>query len=472
MSDSQYQNLREYSGKGKLIFTTSEIIDCEFQIECHYDGTLNVTCHSDINNAFISILKKESDKKNHKLSVASLSGRTSNGSTVSIEKLVVNNSSISSSGGTMTKHPNGNLTFTSTDPSEKGVFELLPFSNIYITLEESDGQEKVTLDFGIFNLRFTGNERSNNVSRRQDKLTVTVSGNNLDFIQDLEYDKRIVQIRQLGVAITSYCLIVTEYGKIDQAIQMFNDCEWLLSFATSNWITSPLLEIYKNNSLIKTIIYPVSKHFPYIHAQGIIKDSSGPSSLKEFLETAFEKYVELKPEFGLNHLIEYYISGIGQRSLEEKFLLIAIAFECLNSHIIKHAKKSGDPLISGDFDSKKAKIVKILSELKIDLDQEAIDKIARSVTYDNIGLLAGLRYLFGKYSVKHENDELKTLYERRNKVMHSGIIYIGKKEDLEGLTTDSNTIASLLIRTILTLLGWKGKMFIDRGKHYEQVVLD
>ena len=202
------------------------------------------------------------------------------------------------------------------------------------------------------------------------------------------------------------------------------------------------------------------------------KDDNGPSSLKQFLETAYEKYVILKPEFGLNHLIEYYISGIGQRSLEEKFLLIATAFECLNSHIIKHAKKSGDPLISGDFDSKKAKIIKILSELKIDLDQEAIDKIARSVTYDNIGLLAGLRYLFGKYSVKHENDELKTLYERRNKVMHSGIIYTGKKEDLEGLTTDSNTIASLLIRTILTLLGWKGKMFIDRGKHYEHVVLD
>ena len=226
MSDSQYKNLREYLGNGKLIFTTSEIIDCEFQIECHYDGTLNVICHSDLTDSFFSILKKESDKKNHKLSVASLTGRTSNGSIVSIEKLAVNNSSISSSGGTMTKNPNGNLTFTSSDPSEKGVFELLPFSNIYITLEELDSQEKVTLDFGIFNLRFTGNERSNNVSRRQDKLTVTVSGNNLDFMQDLEYDKRIVQIRQRGVAITNYCLIVTEYGKIDQAIEMFNDCEW------------------------------------------------------------------------------------------------------------------------------------------------------------------------------------------------------------------------------------------------------
>ena len=106
------------------------------------------------------------------------------------------------------------------------------------------------------------------------------------------------------------------------------------------------------------------------------------------------------------------------------------------------------------------------------LDQKAIEIIARSVTYDNIGLIAGLRYLFDKYSIKYDNDELKTLSERRNKVMHSGIIYSGNKTDLVGLTSDCNSITSLLIRTILTLLGWKGKMFIDRGKHFEHMILD
>lgn len=472
MTLPQNQNLKEYSGTGKLTFTTSEIIDCEFIIKCHYDGTLIIICNSDINDAFINILRKHTDKKNHELLVASLTGQTTNGSRVSIEKLALNTASLSSIGNTMTKNPDGNLTITSNDPSPKGVLELVPFSNVYITLKDLDSKEIVTLDFGIFNLIFTGYESSNNASQRRDQLTITISGKNMHFIQDIEYEKIIGQIRERKVAITSNCLFVTEYGKIDQATEMFNDCEWLLSFATSNWITSPFLDIYKNSSLIKTIIYPVSTRFPYIHAQEIITDYDSSSSLKEFLETTYENYAKLKREFGLNHLVEYYISGIGQRSLEEKFLLIATAFECLNSHLVKHARNCGDILTSGDFDSKKQKIEEALTGLKIDLDQKAIEIIARSVTYDNIGLIAGLRYLFDKYSIKYDNDELKTLSERRNKVMHSGIIYSGNKTDLVGLTSDCNSITSLLIRTILTLLGWKGKMFIDRGKHFEHMILD
>ena len=86
MTLPQNQNLKEYSGTGKLTFTTSEIIDCEFIIKCHYDGTLIIICNSDINDAFINILRKHTDKKNHELLVASLTGQTTNGSRVSIEK--------------------------------------------------------------------------------------------------------------------------------------------------------------------------------------------------------------------------------------------------------------------------------------------------------------------------------------------------------------------------------------------------
>lgn len=162
----QNQNLREYSGTGKLTFTTSEIIDCEFKIECYYDGTLNIICNSDINDAFICILKKHSDKNNHELLVAFLTGQITTGSRVSIEKLALNTASLSSVGNTITKNPDGNLTITSNDPSPKGVLELVPFSNVDITLKYVDTKETVTLDFGIFNLIFTGNESSNNVLQR------------------------------------------------------------------------------------------------------------------------------------------------------------------------------------------------------------------------------------------------------------------------------------------------------------------
>ncbi len=250
---------------------------------------------------------------------------------------------------------------------------------------------------------------------------------------------------------------------MDNLIKTFEDCAWILSFATSNWITFPYLDIIRDSSLVRTVVYPISKPLPFVSGQQIIDAHDPASTIKEFLEFSFDKYVSLKKEFGLNHIIEYYISAIRQRSLEEEFLAIVTAFECLNSYIVEYALKNNVVLESGDMENKKNTIRKVSKELDLNLDEKSIEKIAARVAYDKIGIKVGLRFLFNKFSIKYDEAALKILYERRNQVIHTGIVYSGKREDLPLLSDEYNTIVSLLVRTVLTLLGWKGKKFIDRG---------
>ena len=166
------------------------------------------------------------------------------------------------------------------------------------------------------------------------------------------------------------------------------------------------------------------------------------------------------------------MSAIRNRSLEETFLIIAIAFECLCSYIFEFANKNGDKIISGDKENKKYLIEKISRELELKLTKDSILKIAEKVAYDKPGLKAILKYFFMKFNIRHSEEDLDILYEFRNKIVHTGIVYTGQKSDTPILVKKSNIIISLLIRSLLTLLGWRDKSFIDRGNNFKIVKLE
>jgi hypothetical protein len=462
---------RKYEGEGKVHFSAGENIECTFEILCHQDGRSIVICNVSVSDDFIKILKEQSNKKNHKVSEACLSGKTNDGGDIIIEKLGLNKTTVNTARGTMTRQADGNLVFESTDPSEKGIFVFIPFSNIEISYSELGRDEPVVMCFAIFNFEFVGSEKSRSNNPRLDKFTAVVSGYSLEFMQDIDY-KRIISLIPRKVGITSRCLVTISYQKVNDVIKIFKDCVWILSFATSNWIAFPYVDIVNGNSLVRTVIYPITRPFPFITGQQIIGLFNPGSTIKDFLEVSFDNYISLKNEFGLNHIIKYYISAIRQRSIEEEFLTVVTAFECLNSHIIEHAQNNGVVLDSGDVEIKKNIIRKVSNRLKLNLDDNALQEIAVSVAYDKIGIKAGLRFLFNKFSIKYDEAALKILYERRNQVIHTGIVYSGRREDLSVLSNEYNTIVSLLTRTVLTLLGWKGKRFIDRGACFQDVELD
>jgi hypothetical protein len=215
----------------------------------------------------------------------------------------------------------------------------------------------------------------------------------LRFVQDLDYDTKIGNLHRFGkLAITSECEINTRFNNETITRELLQNCCWILTFATSNWIVFPYYDLYSNGVLIKTVILPISEPFEFVKSQNIISSWGEQDSIKEFLETVFGQYIKFKDEFGLNHIIEYYVSAIRNRSIEETFLIIAIAFECLCSYISEFASKNSVTLVSGDIENKKIVIEKISNELHLKLTEDSILRIAERVAYDKPGLKVLLRY--------------------------------------------------------------------------------
>lgn len=193
-------------------------------------------------------------------------------------------------------------------------------------------------------------EKSNPYSHRLDQITVLAGNLELRFTHVIDYDTIIRNLLDLEkkIAITSECEINTSFKNMSVAREVLQNCCWILSFATSNWIVFPYYDVYSNGALIKTVILPISEPFEFVKAQYIISNWEKHDSIKDFLETVFDQYIKFKEEFGLNHIIEYYVSAIRNRSLEETFLIIAIAFECLCSYILEFANKKGEDKIANN----------------------------------------------------------------------------------------------------------------------------
>ena len=474
MNGYEGQFLRKYTGTANLIFSFCNLEKCIFDLHCYKNGGLRVICHTTESLDFIEILKHDTDKNKVAPLQASLHGTTNDGGEVSIQELFLDKTSLSSKSNTITKDRDGSMNIVSSDPFPTGTLLFIALSEVVISYSNIDENKMATIRFGIFNFEFNGEERSNPQISRLDQIRLMLGKLELKFVQDIDYVNIVERIRNYDkMAITSECEINTSFKDVDVAREILQHCScWILSFATSNWIVFPYYDVYVNGVLIKTIILPISEPFEFVKAQNIISDWGGHDSIKEFLEDVFNQYLKFKDEFGLNHLIEYYVSAIRNRSIEETFLIITIAFECLCSYLLEFANKNKDVIISGDIENKKNSIRKVLRELDIKLMDDSITKIAEKVAYDKPGLKVLLRYFFMKFNIRYTEDDLEILYEFRNKIVHTGIVYTGQKKDTPILVKKSNIIISLLIRSILTLLGWRGKMFIDRGNNFNLVKLE
>ena len=147
----------------------------------------------------------------------------------------------------------------------------------------------------------------------------------------------------------------------------------------------------------------------------------------------------MNEQFGLNGVIEYYLSAIRQKTPEAKFSIGMLAFERLGSYALKYAERNGDLLVSRDVRAKKEKITKINRGSNLGLSEENINQIAKEVAYKSVGLKDRLRYIFEKFNVPYEREELNELVYARDQIIHSGAY-----EDVFKLPNKIDTLFNLL----------------------------
>ena len=122
----------------------------------------------------------------------------------------------------------------------------------------------------------------------------------LRFIHVIDYDTLIRNLLEFDrLAITSECEINTNFKNVTVAKELLQNCCWLLSFATSNWIIFPYYDMYSNGILVKTVISPISEPFEFVKAQYIISNWKKQDSIKQFVETVFNNMLNSKMNLDL-----------------------------------------------------------------------------------------------------------------------------------------------------------------------------
>jgi hypothetical protein len=416
----------------------------------------------------MEIVKSETDNQyEQRASEASLKGNTSDGGELTVNRMFLDKTTFKPD------VKNGKTTFDGKtlnldlgELSGNGYFDFFVASEVKIVYQTLIHNDVVSLIWGLTNFEFTGCERSTyGTTALWDKFSAMIGGFDIQFVHLINYSdvlSRLVANRE--VEVTAEAVIAAELGKLSDISPILHKACMILSFATSNWITTFYNDIFKDGQIIQTTLFP-HKTFPFNRAGSIIQTLNSECYLKKFLEIAFSSYDRLREEFGIDYVIEYYIAALTQRLQEEKFLIGAVAFECLGSYVPRYADKYGEKLESGSVEKTRKQIKSVMEELSVNISDEQIKIIVDSIAYRGIGLKDRLRYIFKKFAVKYEEKEL-AFVNVRGELVHTGRYQSGN------IITKIHDLFNLLDRTLLAMFGWKGQPYLDKRQRYKPVILE
>jgi hypothetical protein len=308
----------------------------------------------------------------------------------------------------------------------------------------------VIAQWSLVNLHFVGCRRSINKIPVWDRFSVKGCEFNLQLTQSSGYQLIIEELARTGKnAITTDVEVVTTFDRLSVVYDKLLQLCWILSFATSNWVMPLYYDTFSKSTINRSILYFRKLAYPFMKDRHIIELYNSNFLIEDFAHKTLENFDVMKNYFGLSAIIEYYLTAIRQQTPEARFLMGMIAFESLSSYVPKHAAKNNEQLVSKDIESKKKALTKIQKKLDLRLDDAQIEEIAKTVSSNFIGLKDSLRYIFGRFNVQYNNDDLNAIIEIRGALIHSGKFF-----PYEELLDKTDVLFNLLITIILRMLGW------------------
>jgi len=301
--------------------------------------------------------------------------------------------------------------------------ELLPLEPVEIEYQQVSVDQKVEYRIGLSNLVFLGTHSiAKHAGKSPSRIDVRIAEQDI-FLEssDWYYDltKRLED--GPGIDVTAHLVTTDLLGNRSLVRQICNDLCVLLSFATCNWI-SPLYEdCFLDGQRIVTTLLP-AKTFRYNPGERVIDAREG-NELKEYLETTYPNYIRLKDALGMNIVMEYFVHSRLMNLFEIKYLIAAIGMECLKSHL-------------PDYFAAKCKTVDVTS------------------------FRSSLRELFRDIPMPYQQSELDFI-EVRDKIVHTG-----KFPPNVECVEEYQKLLNLCDRTTLTVLGYRGKPYLNSTKGY------
>jgi hypothetical protein len=402
--------LFEYQGKGKIAFDDGVEVESEVIISAKQDGSATLTGMAHLTPELLEIMKSHSEQKWVHAKFSGQEDQTK--SKISINDLYLKVIDLSSR----------------EDEIVRISFVFIIGSEIKVEYSSLELQDSVRVEFKLTNFLFNGCDWSEIGDYRVlDKFQAKI-GEVFTFKQNPDYNAIAKSLKDnRGILVSSHALVETTFQRIQEIDQHLQDALTLLSFATGSYISAVSRNIYKDNVLCQTYFTPcrTSACNP---SEPVVRNHE-QCDLKTFIEKAFSNYASLNNELGLDKVVDYYLQAKLEKTLQIKYLLCAVAFECLTSYLLEYFKNQ----------SKKAD----LSSFKNRMES-----------------------LCAEFNVTYDPSELKFI-DVRDKIVHTGDFSAGM-DGWEELTN----LMNFLDRVILTIVGYKGNHYLNRAKGYSYEVLE
>ncbi len=408
------RTLFEFEGKGKITFDSGIEFITEFNITTRADSRAKLSCKSKF---FVNLTPIFLEHAKGVLPPihAKLEGQeNSTNAKVTINDLYLDTLKISGKIGQAIELD----------------FEFLITSSIDVEYHPLKKEDEILVDYSLTNFIFLGCEYSIIENRKiRDKFQVKLNDFDLLFKQDQNYDTIAKKLKEnKGIEVCSHATILTTFGRIEELDELLNDSLTLLSFASGTYIANVYKQIFKDNVLCQTIFMPCITQ-PYHHADPAIDIKNlGKCYTKIFLETVFPQYQSLKNELGLNIVINYYLYSKLVNIYQAKYLLGAIAFECLTSYL------------SGYFKARNKKV-------------------------DLSNFRERIKSCFNEFQIQYVESELRFIGIRDR------LVHTGNFPPNTNVGNEYGSLINLLDRTILTILGYKGHVYLNRSNDYSREIL-
>jgi hypothetical protein len=102
----------------------------------------------------------------------------------------------------------------------------------------------------------------------------------------------------------------------------------------------------------------------------------------------------------------------------------------------------------------------LLKDMNEQISGGSLKTISKELSYKHVSIKDEQYFTFDKFGIRYDRKTIKELYEVRNALFYGGDF------DFAKLFKRTVQLFDLLDRTILTMLGWKGKAYVSKEYHH------
>lgn len=213
-------------------------------------------------------------------------------------------------------------------------FEFDILFTVTINYENSEKNNQISVNTGLSNFIFDGlevSQRDNFFTR--DKISFRFGNHNAQLVQLEKYPEIKKHLKEhRDTRVTSEFKVTGRYEDLNFILTLTKDFQYLSSLATGNYVASMYQDVYSNDKLIETKLFPL-KTYPFSNKAPLIDTSlHGIEEFKEYIEITYPNYVKYRLSLGLPYVLELFITSKIYSPMEVAFLLTTTTIECLEEY--------------------------------------------------------------------------------------------------------------------------------------------